>query len=40
MKHLINLMNNKISRTKLIYNITRDELATIRNYLASALEKK
>ena len=40
MKHFINLMNDRISRTKFIYNMTRNELVAIRNYLISALKKK
>ncbi len=40
MKHLIDLMKSKMSHIKSIYKMTRDELAAIRDYLDSALEKK
>ncbi len=39
-KHLIDLMKSKMSYIESIYKMTRDELAVIRNYLDSALEKK
>ncbi len=40
MKHFIDLMKDKMSCIESIYKMTRDELAAIRNYLDSALEKK
>jgi len=40
MKHLIDLMKSKMSRIESIYKMTRDELAVIRDYLDSVLEKK
>jgi len=40
MKHFIDLMKSKMSCIESIYKMTRDELATIQDYLDSALEKK
>jgi len=40
MKHLIDLMKSKMSCIEFIYKMTWDELAVIRDYLNSALEKK
>ena len=39
-EHLIELMKGKLPRTGPIYKMSQDELATIRDYLVSALEKK
>ena len=39
-KHAIDLINDKISCIESIYNISRDELRVIKNYLASTLKKK
>ena len=40
MKHLIELMKRKLSRIDSIYKMSQNELATIRDYLISALKKK
>jgi len=40
MKHFIDLMKGKMPCIESIYKMTQDELAVIRNYLNSALEKK
>ncbi len=40
MKHFIDLMKSKMPCIESIYKMTQDELAVIRNYLNSALEKK
>ncbi len=39
-EHSIDLVKGKMPRTGPIYRMTRDELAAIRDYLDSALEKK
>ena len=39
-KHFIDLVKGKMPRIEPIYRMTRDELAAIRDYLDSALEKK
>ena len=39
-EHPIDLVKGKMPRTGPIYRMTRDELAAIRDYLDSALEKK
>ena len=39
MKHFIDLIESKMSRVDLIYNMSQNELAAIREYLASALKK-
>ena len=40
MKHFIKLMKKKLSRIDLIYKMSQNEFATIRDYLISALKKK
>ena len=39
MKHLIDLIESKMSRVDLIYNMSQNELVAIREYLANALKK-
>lgn len=38
-KHFINLMKNKMSRTKCVYNMSQDKLITIQKYIAETLKK-
>ena len=39
-EHFINLLSDKLFKNDLIYNISHNELAAIKNYLNNALEKK
>ena len=39
-EHLIDLLFNKLFKSDLIYNISHNELAAIKNYLNNALKKK
>ena len=39
-EHLINLLFNKLFKSDLIYNMSYNELAAIKNYLNNALKKK
>ena len=39
-EHFINLQFNKLFKDDLIYNISHNELITIKNYLNNAFEKK
>ena len=39
-EHFINLLFNKLFKSDLIYNISYNEFATIKNYLNNALKKK